>query len=183
MLLNLDGWDLTHTGEGFEHYDAIGTSPKGTEVVIEFKFRNKYYKEKLLECYKYDKLIETGKIALYFVNDPKGNYMFWLNNLKDLKVQDMYCPDTTLWTKKKVLKPARKMLDLTNKGFSSGELNILSLVDANNTYFESQLTYLDLLYQARMELAEVKLYAGQLITDTQVQNASSNTASLNMEEK
>ena len=85
--------------------------------------------------------------------------------------------------KKKVLKPARKMLELTNKGFSSGELNILSLVDANNTYFESQLTYLDLLYQARMELAEVKLYAGQLITDTQVQNASSNTASLNVGEK
>ena len=63
------------------------------------------YKEKLLEVYKYDKLIETGKIALYFVNDPKGNYMFWLNNFTDLKAVDMYCPDTTLWTKKKVLKP------------------------------------------------------------------------------
>jgi len=80
--------------------------------------------------------------------------------------------------KKKVLKPASKMLELTNKGFSSGELNILSLVDANNTYFESQLTYLDLLYQARTELAEVKLFAGQLITDTQVQNVT-----YNMEEK
>ena len=67
--------------------------------------------------------------------------------------------------KKKVLKPAGKMLELTNRGFSSGELNILSLVDANNTYFESQLVYLDLLYQARVELAEVKLYAGQMITD------------------
>jgi outer membrane protein, heavy metal efflux system len=67
--------------------------------------------------------------------------------------------------KKKVLKPAGKMLELTNKGFSSGELNILSLVDANNTYFESQLAYLDLIYQARVELAEVKLYAGQMITD------------------
>jgi len=72
--------------------------------------------------------------------------------------------------KKKVLRPANKMLVLTNKGFSSGELNILSLVDANNTYFESQLTYLDLLYQARIELAEVKLFAGQMITDVQVQN-------------
>jgi hypothetical protein len=109
LLLNADGWDLTHTGKGFEHYDAIGYAPekngKRAEVVIEFKFRNKYYKEKMLEVYKYDKLIETGRIALYFVNDPKGNYMFWLNNLKDLKVKDMYCPDTTLWTKKKVLKP------------------------------------------------------------------------------
>ena len=109
LLLNADGWDLTHTGEGFEHYDAIGYAPEKNgiraEVVIEFKFRNKYYKEKMLEVYKYDKLIETGRIALYFVNDPKGNYMFWLNSLKDLKEQEMYCPDTTLWTKKKVLKP------------------------------------------------------------------------------
>jgi hypothetical protein len=103
--LNLDGWNLKHTGEGFEHYDAIGTTPKGKECIIEFKFRKKYYKEKLLEVYKYDKLIKTNKIALYFVNDPKGNYMYWLNNLKDLKSKDMYCPDTTLWTKKKVLKP------------------------------------------------------------------------------
>ena len=81
--------------------------------------------------------------------------------------------------KKKVLKPASKMLELTNKGFSSGELNILSLVDANNTYFEAQLTYIDLLYQARMELAEVKLFAGQLITDTQVQSATSQSVTYN----
>ncbi|PCJ88836.1 MAG: hypothetical protein COA54_00970 [Thiotrichaceae bacterium] len=85
--------------------------------------------------------------------------------------------------KKKVLKPASKMLELTNKGFSSGELNILSLVDANNTYFESQLNYLDLLYQARVELAEVKLYAGQMITDTQVQNIVSQNNKFNMEDK
>ena len=104
-LLNLDGWELEWTGNGFEHYDAIGKSAKGTEVVMEMKFRKTYYKEKMLEVYKYDKLIETGKIALYFVNDPKGNYIFWLNELKDLKKVEMYCPDTTLWTKKKVLKP------------------------------------------------------------------------------
>jgi cobalt-zinc-cadmium efflux system outer membrane protein len=85
--------------------------------------------------------------------------------------------------KKKVLKPAGKMLELTNKGFSSGELNILSLVDANNTHFEAQLTYIDLLFQARMELAEVKLYAGQLITDTQVQSATFQNVTLNMEGK
>lgn len=60
-----------------------------------------------------------------------------------------------------VLKPARKMLNLTQKGFSSGELNMLSLVDANNTYFDSRLRYLELLYQSRTELADVKLYAGE----------------------
>lgn len=72
----------------------------------------------------------------------------------------------------KILKPASKMLDLTNKGFTSGELNVLQLVDANNTYFEAQLNYLELLYQAWVELAEVKLFAGQLIADVDLQNVS-----------
>jgi len=80
--------------------------------------------------------------------------------------------------KKKVLKPAEKMLELTKMGFSSGELNILSLVDANNTYFEARLTYLELLYQARMELAEVQLYAGQMIKGVQ-QNLTLENLSLN----
>jgi len=79
--------------------------------------------------------------------------------------------------KEKVLKPSSKMLELTNRGFASGELNVLSLVDANNTYFDSRLTYLDLLYQARAELADVKLYAGQLIVDIpdKTQSASFST--------
>ncbi|MBL4711649.1 MAG: TolC family protein [Gammaproteobacteria bacterium] len=75
----------------------------------------------------------------------------------------------------KVLKPSSKMLALTNDGFASGELSILSLVDANNTFFESRLTYLNLLYQARVELAEVKLYAGQSTVDTGLQHLSLNT--------
>ena len=33
-LLNLDGWNLTHTGKGNESWDAIGTTPKGQECVI-----------------------------------------------------------------------------------------------------------------------------------------------------
>jgi cobalt-zinc-cadmium efflux system outer membrane protein len=82
--------------------------------------------------------------------------------------------------KNKVLKPAGKMLELTDKGFTSGELNILSVVDANKTYFEAQLTYIDLLYQARVELSEVKLYAGQLITDTQVKSTASLNNNLSM---
>jgi hypothetical protein len=104
-LLNLDGWDLKHSGDGFQYYDAIGKTPKGVDCVIEMKFRKKYYDEKIIEVAKYENLINTNKVAIYFVNDEKGNYMFLLNNLKDLKVKDMYCPDTTMWTKKKLLKP------------------------------------------------------------------------------
>jgi len=61
----------------------------------------------MLEKYKYDKLMSMDDdiVKLYFVADPKGNYLFWLNKLNMPETVDMYCPDTTLWTKKRLLKP------------------------------------------------------------------------------
>jgi hypothetical protein len=109
QLLNFDGWQLKWTGEGSESWDAEGLTPlkNGTrkECVIEMKFRNKHYDTKMLEKFKYDKLIGTGKVALYFVNDPKANYLFWLNDIELPKAVNKYCPETTMWGNKKVLKP------------------------------------------------------------------------------
>ena len=102
--LNLDGWELQHTGDGFEIYDAVGKTPKGLDCVIEMKFRNKYYEDKMLDGGKYRKLIETGKAAIYFVSDPKGNYFYWLNNIKLPEPVQMMCPATTYWSTKKQLK-------------------------------------------------------------------------------
>ena len=61
LLLNFDGWELEWTGEGFTHYDAKGKTPKGFDCVIEMKFRNKYYPDKMLEKYKYDALMALDK--------------------------------------------------------------------------------------------------------------------------
>ena len=107
FLLNLDGWDLQHCGTGNKTYDAIGKTQKGVDCVIEMKFRKKYYEEKMLEKHKYDALmkIDTNVVKLYFVNDNKGNYLYWLNALELPEPVDIYCPDTTLWTKKRLLKP------------------------------------------------------------------------------
>lgn len=105
LLLNFDGWQLKWTGEGSQSWDAEGLTPKGKECVIEMKFRNKHYDTKMLEKSKYDKLIGTGKVALYFVNDPKANYLFWLNDIEIPEPVKKYCPDTTMWGNKKVLKP------------------------------------------------------------------------------
>lgn len=105
-VLNIDGWQLNWTGESNSHCDAVGLTPKGNTCSMEMKFRKSYYETKMLEKYKYDRLMERDEeVKLYFVNDPKGNYMFWLNDIKLPKAQDMWCPDTTLWTSKKVLKP------------------------------------------------------------------------------
>lgn len=106
-FFNFDGWNLKWTGEGFKNYDASGFTKTGQRCVIEMKFRNKYYSEKMMEKYKYDALMKLDKeiIKLYFVNDPKGNFLYWLNTLILPKSKEMFCPDTTLWTKKRILKP------------------------------------------------------------------------------
>jgi cobalt-zinc-cadmium efflux system outer membrane protein len=60
-----------------------------------------------------------------------------------------------------ILLPAKEMLELTQKGFLSGEVNVLSLVDANNTYFDATKRYQELLYGAWIELTELHLSSGQ----------------------
>ena len=105
LILQIDGWDLEWVGDKNLCYDAIGTTPKGYDCVMEMKFRDKYYEEKLLEKQKYDELIKLNVVALYFVNDPKGNYLYWLNNIKLPEPTELYCPSTTLWNSKKIKKP------------------------------------------------------------------------------
>jgi len=81
-LLNLDGWNLTWCGDGFEHYDAKGKTPKGFDCVMEFKLRHKYYPTKVLEQYKYDKLMqEPNCMKFYYVFDGDGNYLYHLDTL------------------------------------------------------------------------------------------------------
>lgn len=106
FVLNFDGWDLQHCGGKFEHYDAVGETPKGHQCIVEMKFRKTYYKTKLIEKYKYDQLMNMpfDMVKIYMVVDPKGTYFFWLNDLKLNESEFKYCPDTTLWTKKKIQK-------------------------------------------------------------------------------
>lgn len=69
----------------------------------------------------------------------------------------------------KILKPAQRVFVLTRKGFAVGELNILNLIDANNTYFDAQARYLELLQQGWQELAEVRKSAGlSLLTNNPI---------------
>ena len=68
-----------------------------------------------------------------------------------------------------LLTPARRVLDLTRKGFATGEQNGLALVDASNTYFETQARYLELLHDAWVEAAQLRLAAGLAAGETAVQ--------------
>ena len=103
-LLNLDGWDLK-VSKDYDHYDAIGLTPKGIKCIIEMKFRNDYYEDKMLEKFKYDKLMQMfDYVKIYFVNDAKGNYFFWLDDMVMPEVKTMRLPKQTLWDKTRIAK-------------------------------------------------------------------------------
>ena len=59
-----------------------------------------------------------------------------------------------------ILNPSKEVFELTRNGFTSGEMNVLSLIDANNIYLEARMRYLELLYEAWLELAEMRLATG-----------------------
>jgi len=67
-----------------------------------------------------------------------------------------------------LLEPAREVLDLTRRAFAAGEVNILALVDANNTYFDSQARYLEALKDGALAASGLRLAAGQSIVTGEV---------------
>lgn len=64
-----------------------------------------------------------------------------------------------------LLRTAQRMLNLTRRGYTAGEQNGLALVDASNTYFDAEARYLELLRDAWIEAAELRLAAGITLTD------------------
>lgn len=67
----------------------------------------------------------------------------------------------------RVFEPAQQVFDLTRKAYASGEVEILSLIDANNTYFDARERYLELLQEAWQEAAELRLAAGRALVTTE----------------
>lgn len=71
----------------------------------------------------------------------------------------------------RVFTPARDLFDLTRKAYIGGEAEILSLIDANSRYFDAKERYLDLLQQAWLESAELRLAAGQSLVNLEETHA------------
>lgn len=66
----------------------------------------------------------------------------------------------------KVLEPSERMFNLTRKAFAAGEVNVLTLIDANGAYFDARERYLELLQQGWREAAALRLAAGVSLTET-----------------
>ncbi len=59
-----------------------------------------------------------------------------------------------------LLEPAREMFALTRHSFAVGELNLLTLLDANNTYFDALARYLELQHESVLVAADLRLASG-----------------------
>ena len=66
----------------------------------------------------------------------------------------------------RVFEPAQTVFELTRKAYAAGEVEILALIDANNTYFDAHERYLELLQEAWLEAAELRLAAGSSFVAT-----------------
>jgi len=64
-----------------------------------------------------------------------------------------------------LLEPAREVYALTRRGFGAGELNVLALVDASNTYFDARTRHLELKSECALAAADLRLAAGIPIID------------------
>lgn len=95
QILNLDGWQLEWTGSEFEHYDAKGQTPRGLDCVIELKLRQAYYPTKVIEKYKYDKLMQMDCLKFYYVFDKRGNYLYHLDTLVLPEITEIRAKQTT----------------------------------------------------------------------------------------
>ena len=67
----------------------------------------------------------------------------------------------------RVFRPAQKVFELTRKAYANGEVEILSVIDANNTYFDAHERYLELLQKAWLEAADLRLAAGRALVLTE----------------
>jgi len=69
-----------------------------------------------------------------------------------------------------LLEPSREVYSLTRRGFASGELNILSLLDASNTYFDARSRYLELQQESAFAAADLRLTSGISALNSQERN-------------
>jgi len=89
---------LTLSNDQYSFYDA-----EDDNYIVEVKDRAKYYKDKMLEEYKFLKCCaiaqEKGKQFLYIVRDPKGVWIYncskYIQDIIDFKRLDMPCPVNT----------------------------------------------------------------------------------------
>ncbi len=92
--------------------------------------------------------------------------------LSENHIQLTHLIDRAQHYRSKILVPAKEVFTLTRKIFYLGDVNILSLIDAHNTYFNAREHHLKLLYESRLKEADLRLAAGLSITNNNDSNGA-----------
>lgn len=109
---------------------------------------------------------KSGAIAKSKFESEKISYELQIeryraqNQLKQNFLHLSHLKEQTEQYHAEILGPAKEVFELTKRAFASGEVNVLSIIDANNTYFDSLSRYQELLYESWIELTELRLSAG-----------------------
>lgn len=82
------------------------------------------------------------------------------SRLEQAHTQLLRLLDQTERLRTNLLEPAREVFALTRRGFAAGELNVLTLVDANNTYFDARARYLEMQQESARAAADLRLASG-----------------------
>ena len=93
------------------------------------------------------------------------------NRLEQAHTQLLRLLEQTERLRTNLLEPAREVFALTRRGFAAGELNVLTLVDANNTYFDALARYLELQQESALAAAELRLASGVSVFNTSMEAA------------
>lgn len=73
-----------------------------------------------------------------------------------------------------LLGPSEQAMSLARRSFSAGQSDVLTLIDANNTYFEARSRYLELLQLGWLEAAELRFAAGVPLQQDSVEPSAHN---------
>jgi cobalt-zinc-cadmium efflux system outer membrane protein len=87
------------------------------------------------------------------------------SNLEQAHTQLFRLLDQTVRLRTNLLEPARAMYTLTRRSFAAGELNVLTLVDANNTYFDALAGELELQQECALAAADLRVASGVSLLD------------------
>jgi cobalt-zinc-cadmium efflux system outer membrane protein len=88
------------------------------------------------------------------------------SRLEQAHTQLLRLLDQAVRLRTNLLEPSRSMFTLTRRSFATGELNVLTLVDANNTYFDALSRYLDLQHECALAAADLHIAAGISLLDS-----------------
>ena len=64
-----------------------------------------------------------------------------------------------------ILQPAKEILQLSQRGFRSGEIDLLNFIDAHNTFYDARSKYLLLVYDGWLETTDLRYSTGQILAE------------------